>query len=260
MLKQKTILFTRPGTLAAQSAEFVRQAGGRALHLPLIQINPVEDLFAINQLNNRLKDFTTLIYISRNAVRFASSLLPDLKAQGNKKVFAVGAGTCEELQMAGFSDIQLNAHGGASEGLLQHAELQADRISGQKILIIRGRGGRDLLATELQARGAIVEYAELYERGRPAYDVGYVEKVFESEKPDVIIITSAQALNNLLDLVSVEYRQTIFNTALVVVSERIKDIAMSRGFSAAIIVTMGYSDGDCIEALQELFEVGDNEQ
>ncbi len=259
MLKQKTILFTRPGSLSAQSAETVRQAGGRALHLPLIQINPVEDLSAISQLNNRLKDFGILIFISRNAVKYASSLFPDLPAQG-KKIFAVGTATGEELHKAGFSNILLNTNGGASEGLLQEAELQAECISEQKILIIRGRGGRDLLATELQARGAFVEYAELYERGRPEYNVGYVENVFESEKPDAIVISSAEALTNLLELVSAEYRKTILNTALVVVSERIKNIAISHGFSAAIIVTMGYSDDDCIEALQELFEVGENEQ
>ncbi|NKB36360.1 MAG: hypothetical protein GKR93_04210 [Gammaproteobacteria bacterium] len=230
------------------------------MHLPLMQIQSVENPDRISELNKGLDDFDILIFISRNAVKFSKALFPGLLARDRIKIFAVGVGTSEELRRAGFSQVLFNANGGASEGLLEESELQGTRIRQKNVLIVRGRGGRELLAKELKARGAYVEYAELYQRLRPEYDRGHVEKIFESEKPDAIIISSAEALKNLLELVRSEYKSPILNTALVVVSERIRDIALSLGFSAAIKVTMGYSDDDCIEALKEMFEVGNNEQ
>lgn len=51
-----------------------------------------------------------------------------------------------------------------SEGLLQIDRLQHDAISGKKVAIVRGLGGRELLAEQLTARGAMVSYWQMYQR------------------------------------------------------------------------------------------------
>ena len=61
-----------------------------------------------------------------------------------------------------------------SEGLLALPELA--NVAGNRIVIFRGAGGRELLHSMLAARGARVEQIECYRRARPVTDAaGLIE-------------------------------------------------------------------------------------
>jgi uroporphyrinogen-III synthase len=129
-------------------------------------------------------------------------------------------------------DIQAPAPAG-SESLLALTEMQD--VAGQKMMIVRGETGRELLADTLRARGANIQYLEVYKRCLPRYTQ---EEVTRALKVDTIIVTSVAGLENLCQLINDE---TMKHKMLVVVSERIKQVALGLGFQR-IAVTDDVSD------------------
>ena len=251
----KTIVFTRPDAFPGEALRLPGDVNWHFLHLPLIKIEPIDNEEISQSLQRRLDEFDTFIFISKNAVKYACQLLSELTEHLGKPCLAIGPATAEQLQEAGFSNIFFAPGAGGSEELLQQDFLQAGKVNNHRFLIFRGRGGRELLAEQLRARGADVEYIELYTRAQPqglAEDIG---KTWQDRRPEAILVSSAEALHNLLESSPARVREDVLSTPLVVVSERIKNIARSLGFSAAIRVAIGYSDEECMKALKELLEV-----
>ena len=105
-----------------------------------------------------------------------------------------------------------------SEGLLQL--LPASGVTGEKVMIVRGSGGRELLAETLNARGVSVRYLEVYQRVPVSYeDLGQL--------PDgvVVVVTSGEILTQFTDQVGGRLNRF----KLVVPSQRIAALAESLG-------------------------------
>jgi uroporphyrinogen-III synthase len=259
-LQGKTVLLTRPGAMTDELGDRIKHLRGRPLYLPSMLIAPAEKTAVSASVLENLQRFDILIFVSRNAVKYACNLIPDLLSRiSNQLVFAIGAGTCEELKRRGFAKARFSDGNTGSETLLRMSELQATRVAGKKILILRGTGGRELLREELSRRGAKIEYADLYQRVLPDLPASEVKKVWLEEKPDVVQITSAEGLANLLQMTSENERPLFLNTRLIVISPRLKTVAESTGFSGEIRISRSYSDDDFILALTEMFEATENE-
>ena len=83
------------------------------------------------------------------------------------KVIAIGPTTARAVSdLFGCTVIHSDV-GVTSEDLLSLPELE--EIAGKQIGILRGKGGRELLAAELRERGAVVDYFEVYRRKIHAY-------------------------------------------------------------------------------------------
>ncbi|HEY9148355.1 MAG TPA: uroporphyrinogen-III synthase, partial [Gammaproteobacteria bacterium] len=133
-----------------------------------------------------------------------------------------------------------------SEGLLALPGLQA--VRGKRILILRGNGGRELMAATLRDRGAQVDYAEVYRREPPdtaAAEAGWLGKT------DIITVTSSEALQNLVALTDVAQRPQLLAKPLVVVSERAAALAHALGFKSPALVTPQTSDEAIVEAVSQ---------
>ena len=125
-------------------------------------------------------------------------------------------------------------------------ELQ--QITGQRFLIIRGQGGREELANVLQSRGATVDYLDVYKRIIPVSDPSQLKLLLEQDKLDVITITSGEALQNLLVMLEKCFQERLFDIPLVVISNRIRQIAAELGFKR-IAVAQSPSDSAILETV-----------
>ena len=118
-----TVLVTRPAGQAAHLCRLIEAAGGRALHIPTLEISPVEDLDQVRAAAGDIERFDIVIFVSPNAVRFGRRLFDD-PASVAASIGAIGASTSRSLRQAGFKVEIEPASGFTSEALLKHHALQ----------------------------------------------------------------------------------------------------------------------------------------
>lgn len=252
-LRGRTVLVTRPVEQAGRLCDLIGAAGGRALHLPALVILPLRDEQPARLALTPRVPYDAVIFVSRNAVRFAESLNPAfVSGFSGAVVYAVGKGTAAELEARGLR-VQ-TPHGGqsGSEALLELDGLRADRLRGRAILIVRGSGGRARLSRELARRGARVTHAEVYRRAEPAPDPDRLRRIWRDELPDVIVITSVQGLEQLVAMTGTEWRAALLGTALVTISERVASRAADLGFRAGVRVAPAASDEGLVDAIRRV--------
>lgn len=240
------VLVTRPAHQAETLCEHIRAANGRPVRFPLLEIHATGDSPEVQRQLARLGDYRILLFVSPNAVRHG---LDTISRHGGLppgiQLAAVGRGTALELQKrAGrWPDIVPDERF-ESEGLLALPALQD--VAGKRILIVRGNGGRELLATTLTERGAKVDYAEVYRRVPTTADSAEPQWL---DKSDIITLTSSEALRHLVTLTPEQRRPELFNKPLVVVSERTAALAAQLGFMRPAWVSAQPSDEAILQAV-----------
>jgi len=228
------VLVTRPKNQAENLCALIEQSGATPIRFPVLDIIPVEPSDKIKRILNTLQQYQWLFFVSANAVNFA------LRANNGKIdisqhvcIVAVGLATAGALRNAGLNVNLVPEQGFNTEAILAMPQLQ--EINGQSCLIVRGQGGRELLAQTLEQRGAQVYYLELYRRIMPDTDAGPVEKLLHQNKLDVITITSGEALNNMLKMLDSSVHRQLLATPLAVISQRIRQLAIELGFKQVFV-------------------------
>lgn len=241
-------MVTRPAHQAAPLCELIRAAGGEPLLLPALDIVPPADLAPARALFARLAEFDIALFISANAVEQAAPLIAEAGGlPAALRLVAVGRRSAEALrERFGRVDIA-GPPPYNSEALLGTAALQ--QVAGARILIVRGAGGRELLADTLRARGAEVDYAEVYRRAEPRHDLDAMVKLNPRAAIDAIVVTSNDALHNLLNMAGENQRAWLLNTQLAVISPRTADLARELGFHHAALVAAQASDEALVAVL-----------
>jgi uroporphyrinogen-III synthase len=162
----------------------------------------------------------------------------------------VGPATAAGLNHAGFRVSLVPTSGYDSESLLAEPELL--HVHGQRIAIVRGEGGRELLGEALAARGAEVSYADVYTRARPEYPpetIAAVETALAEGAIDVITATSGEIVANLLELLTPAGRESLRRATLLAGSRRIADRARELGLDGPVIIADRADDAGLLDAL-----------
>jgi len=240
------VLVTRPAHQAGPLCDLITDAGGRPVRFPLLRILDNGDTPEVTERLMRLRDYDLAIFISPNAVYYG---LAAIGRHGGLphglKLAVVGGGSARELkQHLGRKPDLAPSHRYDSEGLLALPGLQA--VQGKRILILRGNGGRELLGTTLRARGARVDYAEVYRREAPEADAAEEDWL---DKSAILTVTSGEAVQNLVAATPEAQRGTLFAKPLIVVSERTAALARELGFTRAVRVSQTASDEAIMEAV-----------
>lgn len=243
-LAGRTVLVTRPVHQAEAQAQAIRAAGGEALVFPALTIESVPTAELVGPLA-RLAEADIAIFISPNAAQFGMAATGVLPA--DCVVFAVGSGTARVLQSHGVAAI--TPDGQDSEALLALPALR--QVAGKRVVIVRGVGGRPLLADTLRARGATVHFLECYRRGRPVADAAPLLARWRAGGIDAVTIASAETLANLAALLGEAGRSLLAATPLFVPHEKIAEAA--RRFGMTQVVATAGGDAGLVEGLIDWF-------
>ena len=233
-LRDRGILVTRPARQAQRLAALVEAGGGRAILFPAIEIEPLEGPLP------PLEEFDLVAFVSPTAVQCAGARLKG----SSVRVAAVGSGTRRELEAQGFTDVVAPRDGSDSEALLALPELQD--VAGKRILIVRGEGGRELLAESLTARGGEVEYLECYRRVVPRADPAPL--LAKWDEVDAVTVSSSEAVDNLVGLLGAG---RLAGKPLFANHPRVAERAREAGIAEVIVA--GPGDEETGEALVAYF-------
>ncbi len=160
----------------------------------------------------------------------------------------MGPGTARALRAHDLSGI-ITPPGQDSEALLALPPLQD--VAGQRVVIVRGVGGRALLADTLRARGADVHFLECYRRTRPQVDARPLLAHWQAGGIDAVTVTSAETLHNLGALLGEAGRPLLAATPLFAPHEKIAEAA--RRFGIERVVATPGGDAGLVEGLVNWF-------
>jgi len=247
----RTIVVTRPRAQASRLAAWIGEQGGEALVFPLLEISAAADPAPLQAAIDRLDTYALAIFISPNAVDCS---LPAILARRPwptaLRPAAIGPGTVTALAAYGIGDVLLPTDRFDSEALLAVPGLQAAALGQRRVLILRGNGGRELLADTLRERGARVDAVACYERRAPV-DALPLQALWRDGRLDAMIISSSEGLRNLVGLLDEAALVCLRGTAVFVPHQRIAESARALGLrrviqsaptDAGIIAALGAHD------------------
>ncbi len=237
------VLVTRPRTQATELTDAIERQGGQAFCFPVIEIVP-RDPHAIQDDLDAQESPDIAIFISRNAVEHG------IRYTGGALIAVIGPATAEAVRAAGrVVDIQPSS-GYDSEHLLAEPALQD--VAGKHVRIIRGSQGRELLAEELRARGATVDYLSVYERRLPEVDpdmLAEIERRWRQGTINVITVMSVQSLANLGRILPEWCAAQVASTPLVTPSGRVLKEALDRYPASRPALAAGPGADDMVQAI-----------
>jgi len=245
-VRGKRVLVTRPERQASGLIEAIQAQGGEAIRCPVLRIEPTVEIESAKQKIINLDHYDELIFISSNAVKLGLDRIADYWPQlpPHLRWFAVGKSTAASLGIEAIKAI-VPAEGFNSEALLRLPELQ--QLTGRRILIFKGEGGRGLLERSFTQRGAQVDSLSLYRREVVNYSSEQLQTMFSAGFPDALIATSVDVLTALDALLGCCLNSYV-ERPLVVASERIAGVAKELGYQQ-IITANSAADESIVKAL-----------
>ncbi|CAL1241544.1 uroporphyrinogen-III synthase [Candidatus Methylocalor cossyra] len=240
-----SVLVTRPAEQADGLCALIEAAGGRARRLPLLAIAPTGNAAAQAALSQP-EQWDWVIFLSANAVRWAPAI-DRWPRRPRPRLAAIGAATAAALRAAGLPVDLIPEPQFNTESLLANPALR--QVAGARILIVRGVGGRELLAEVLGQRGAEIAYAEVYRRIRPTVDAAALIELWRGGGVDAVVATSGETLQHLMELLGPVGAEFADRTPLVVIGTRLAELARRHGWRR-VLVAEPASDRGIADALR----------
>ena len=237
-----TVVLTRPQPDSERLSEALQNEGFQTRVMPIITIEAIPT--AEQAPAPSLSDDALCIFISANAVRFGLPQLGSALARDSDlTVIAVGNKTRDTLAAEGIqAQVPVRAD---SEGLLAMPALSAP--DSRDVVIVKGEGGRELLASELTGRGARVTEWACYRRCWPEVDVS---GLMEISAGLIFQASSGEMVSRLSELLAGGGQADLFQSSIIVPSDRVARLATEIGWGQ-VIRAEDASDDAFIRALKQ---------
>jgi len=244
------LLLTRPAEESAALASVLADAGVFSSSLPLLEIEALPVCAAQRATMLDLDRYCAVIVVSKPAARLGVDLVARFWPQPPVlRWFSVGAATAQILDDYGL-DVFFPQQGDDSEALLELPELrEAVARPDARVLIMRGEGGRELLAERLRSQGASVDYLELYRRRLPRYADAELAQRIQAERLNGLVVSSGQGFEHLYQLAGAAWPQ-VAQLPLFVPSPRVAEMACAAG-AQKVVDCRGASAAALLTALRE---------
>jgi len=252
MAEQRRVLVTRPSGQEQGLCELLAAAGFSPVHVPALEITPVADSSTLDALNETLEQYQLAVFVSANAARHGlSGILQRRTWPAQTAIATVGLATAAAVEALGLRVDLVPEHEYSSEGLLALPGL-AD-MRDRRVVILRGTGGRERLRDELVARGAQVDYVEVYARSAPAQGAESLLELLQGNRLAAVTATSNETLQNLFDMAGPAGQPLLREIPLVLATGRQAALAARLGFQQGAVIAGHASDGAMAAAVRQLF-------
>jgi len=261
------LFITRPRAQAAEIVQaIVRQFATQVVpHVcPLWSIVASAKVSTLQAVAARLQDYSLVIFASPNAVRYflrVSAISSPWPAQ--VAVAVVGPGSLLALSEFGIvsgkntihlpsacdsvggraADAECNAESAPrfdSEALF--ATLQTQGLAGQRILLVKGQGGRPWLAQQLRAAGARLDILRVYRRRRVHFTAAtqsLMNSLIAQRRDAAFLVTSSSAVSQLAkevgELAGAAGEAWLHRALWLVTHHRIAENATAAGYSRIVL-------------------------
>jgi uroporphyrinogen-III synthase len=200
-LAGRRIVVTRAERQSGGLRERLEQQGAEVLLLPTIEIVPPESYAPLDEALRAVKQFAWLVVASSNAVRVIGERMAELalpvESLAHLRCAAVGPSTAEVVRALGLA-VEVVPERYVGDAL---ADALADRVRGQRVLLVRAAVARDVVPDALTAAGAAVTVVDAYRTVVPADAVKRAKAIFGAASlPDAAVFTSGSTVVHLLDV------------------------------------------------------------
>jgi uroporphyrinogen-III synthase len=221
-LNSSRVIVTRPERDAVRWVADLTQRGLRAESLPLITIEALPVSPALQHAWLQIRGYAALMFVSGNAVEafFESNRASALAGQAESAIdsianngprcMAPGPGTVAALRAAGVPAARIDApspEAGQFDSEALWAAVADRDWRGKRVLIVRGQSagseaaggaGRDWLARQLAAAGALPEFVAVYRRCAPQFTAQQRLTIAEAASDgSVWLFSSSEAVGHL---------------------------------------------------------------
>ena len=197
--KKIALISTRPQETNVQLSDELKNSEIKLLSFPLTEIHPLNNYQIFDGVIGNIKTYQHIIFISTNAVHFFLERVKKLSLQIPKNLIfsSIGPTTKLLLQKKLSVDVHFPIKTFDSEHLLK--EKIYNNVEGQKILIIRGEGGRETLKNALEEKGGIVNYGECYVRKYVDIDLIQLKNDLVNYHHQFILFSSTNSAKHFID-------------------------------------------------------------
>jgi uroporphyrinogen-III synthase len=249
-LAGRHIVVTRPAGQAAHLAEALVALGAQPVLFPVLAIADIADPAPLLDVAIRLDQYDWAVFVSPNAVEKGLAVVLAHRTWPERvRVATVGHSSEQALAKRGIRDVLAPQERFDSEALLALPPLQD--MAGQRVIVFRGDGGRELFGETMQSRGALVDYVTCYRRTKPALDPAPLIKLWTEGRLDALTVTSSEGLRNLYEMVGKLGQSWLKKTPTFVPHARIAEQARALGLTQVILT--GPADAGLLAGLAAHF-------
>ena len=268
---ENRVIVTRPARECQHWVEQLQRSGFAAEALPLIEIGPAADPLDVQALQNAwdsLDAYAACLFVSGNAVRYFFKrnrpLAPVKRAQAaiknvasesstslppHLRFMAPGPGTAAALLAAGVPASQIDGpapDAAQFDSQALWAAVGATRDwQGRRVLIVRGQTisgqggesanaaapGRDWIARQWRAAGAMVDFLPVYVRRAPQLSTAMQQRALAARSDgSVWLLSSSEAVDNLVAMGCID----LSRARAVATHPRIAEAARAAGWGVVI--------------------------